>query len=111
MASTSKLLLNFRVVRSVPSSSLTTVSHQRKCLPVISRVITERLADRTLHPWCDVVVPPVTYCDYVWDKLDDHGHLPALVCGVSGETWSHGQLKETAMQVARALASLSLRNG
>ena len=105
-----KFLLNLRPVRGVRrwSSSL---SHERKCLPVISRVMREVVADNTLQPWCDVVVPEVSYCDYVWDNVRQHGHLPALVCGLSGAVLSHGEVRDTALQVARALASLGLKKG
>ena len=78
---------------------------------MISRVMRERVKENTLLPWCDVVIPPVSYCDYVWDNVHHHGHLPALVCSVQGTTVSHGELRETALQVARALNSLGLKKG
>ena len=49
---------------------------------MISRVMSERVEENTLLPWCDVVIPPVSYCDYVWDNISHQAHLPALVCGV-----------------------------
>ena len=93
---------------------------------MISRVMTERVVDKTLLPWCDVTIPPVSYCDYVWDNVHHHGHLPALVCPVQDITLSHGQVnptilvpetkssvevRETALEVARALTSLGVEKG
>ena len=40
----------------------------------------------------DIEIPNVTFCDYVWDNLEAHGHLPGLVCGLSGRTLLHGQV-------------------
>ena len=40
----------------------------------------------------DFVLPEVSYCDYVWDNLDNHAHLPGLVCGVSGKVVLHGEV-------------------
>ena len=85
-----RFLLNVGNIRSArPQSSW---SQERRCLPVISQVMTERVKDATLLPWCDVVIPPVSYCDYVWDNVRHHGHLPALHCPVQGTTLSHGQV-------------------
>ena len=70
-------------------------SQERRCLPVISRVMTERVVDKTLLPWCDVTIPPVSYCDYVWDNVHHHGHLPVLVCPVQDITLTHGQVGPT----------------
>ena len=49
-------------------------------------------ADNTLHPWCDVVIPEIPYCQYLWEGLDSFGHLPALICGLTNKTISHGQV-------------------
>ena len=38
----------------------------------------------------------LSYCDYIWDNLAAHEHLPGLVCGVTGETLLHGQVKTWA---------------
>ena len=110
-STTSKLLLNLRPLSGVWRRSSSSVSHDRKCLTKISRVMKERVEDNTLLPWCDVVIPNVTYCDYVWDNVRHHGHLPALVCGVSGSVLSHGEVRETALEVARSLTSLGLEKG
>ena len=67
-------------------------SQERRCLPVISRVMTERVEENTLLPWCDLLIPPVSYCDYVWDNIRQHGHLPALLCPARATTVSHGQV-------------------
>ena len=78
----------------------------------------------------ELSIPAVSYCDYVWDNLEQHSHLPGLVCGLTGETLLHGeveksgiiihifqltyyclQIKETALKVARSLQSMGLRRG
>ena len=109
MKSSRRFLLNVANIRSARSQS--SWSQERRCLPVISQVMTERVKDATLLPWCDVIIPPVSYCDYVWDNVRHHGHLPALHCPVQGTTLSHGQVRETALEVARALTSLGLKKG
>ena len=40
----------------------------------------------------DFTIPAVSYCDYVWDNLEQHNHLPGLVCGLTGETLLHGEV-------------------
>ena len=60
---------------------------------------------------CDIVIPEVSYCDYVWDSHQAHGHLPALVCGLTGKLLTHGEVREEALKVARALESLDVRKG
>ena len=41
----------------------------------------------------DFSIPAVSYCDYVWDNLEQHSHLPGLVCGLTGETMLHGEVE------------------
>ena len=41
----------------------------------------------------DFSIPQVSYCDYVWDNLEQHSHLPGLVCGITGETLLHGEVE------------------
>ena len=41
----------------------------------IEMLIVEKL------PWADTVMPDISYCSFLWDQLDHHAHLPALVCG------------------------------
>ena len=41
----------------------------------------------------DFSIPQVSYCDYVWDNLEQHSHLPGLVCGLTGETLLHGEVR------------------
>ena len=60
---------------------------------------------------CDIAIPEVTYCDYVWDHHHALGHLPALVCGLTGQVLSHGEVREEALKVSRALQCLGLRKG
>ena len=102
-------LLQLRNIR--PARSQSSWSQERRCLPVISQVMKERVKEKTLQPWCDVIIPPVSYCDYVWDNIEQHGHLPALVCSVQGTTLSHGEVRDTALQVARSLTSMGLKKG
>ena len=70
------------------------------------------------------------YCEYIWDNLGQHEHLPALVCGVSGRALLHGQVtpgvyhpddaggadappqvREKALRVSAALRGLGLAKG
>ena len=75
----------------------------------------------------------LSYCDYIWDNLAAHEHLPGLVCGVTGETLLHGQvktwapgtnvnewftyflplnqIKEVSLRVSAALQGLGLEKG
>ena len=41
----------------------------------------------------DFHVPEVSYCDYVWDNLANHAHLPGLVCGLTGRVVLHGEVR------------------
>ena len=52
-----------------------------RSLPVVSVVHGSRVQDNTLLPWADTVMPDISYCSFLWDQLDHHAHLPALVCG------------------------------
>ena len=88
-------------------------SHPRRCLPVIDKMIPHRIHNNTLHPWsaniylswqystffrADFKIPEVSYCDYVWDNLAEHAHLPGLVCGVTGQTVLHGEVGALDME-------------
>ena len=44
----------------------------------------------------------VPYPEYIWSNLDDHSHLPALVCGLTDKTLTHGQLQEESLKLSRA---------
>ena len=46
----------------------------------------------------DFSIPQVSYCDYVWDNLEQHSHLPGLVCGFTGETLLHGEVERIIIQ-------------
>ena len=46
----------------------------------------------------DFKIPEVSYCDYVWDNLAEHAHLPGLVCGVTGQTVLHGEVGALDME-------------
>jgi len=70
-----------------------------------------RVQDNTLLPWCDVRIPEIPYCEYLWDNLDAHAHLPGLVCGLTDRTLLHGEIKENSLKVSRALRSLGLKKG
>ena len=34
----------------------------------------------------------MTFCEYVWDNIEEHAHLPGLVCGITGEVMLHGEV-------------------
>merc|ERR1712018_633185 len=97
--------------RSCSQPSRSCYSHVRKCLPVVERIIPERIKNKTLHPWGDFQIPEVTYCDYVWDNIEEHAHLPGLACGVTGQVLLHGEIREQSLEVARSLAGLGLSKG
>ena len=40
----------------------------------------------------DFRIPEVTFCEYVWDNIEEHAHLPGLVCGITGEVMLHGEV-------------------
>ena len=40
----------------------------------------------------DFKIPEVSYCDFVWDNLHNHSHLPGLVCGLTDKTFLHGEV-------------------
>jgi len=83
----------------------------RKFIPKIEKVISQRIQDKTLLPWADFHMPQLTYCDFIWDNIEAHSHLPGLVCGLTGKTVLHGEVKEQALNVARALKSHDLKKG
>jgi len=82
-----------------------------KTLPRYTEIHSERIKDSTLHPWCDLVIPEITYWDFIFDNLSQHAHLPALVCGLSNRTLLHQQVKEEALKVSGSLRSLGLQKG
>ena len=73
------------------------------------RVHSPRVQDKVVMPPFDVEVPSgLTYPEYIWcvqyfdtsrvrsaahrSGLAGHAHLPALVCGLSGRTLTHGEV-------------------
>jgi len=87
-------------------------SFMSQTLPQISEVHhPRRVQNKTLYPWCDTTIPEIPYCEFLWDNLDTHAHLPGLVCGLTDRTLLHGEIKETSLQVSRSLRSLGLQKG
>jgi len=84
---------------------------KRKFIPKIEKVTSQRIQDNTLLPWADFHMPKLTYCDFIWDNLESHSHLPGLVCGITGKAVLHGEVKEQVLQVARALKNHDLKKG
>lgn len=83
-----------------------------RTLPKISKVHhPNRVQNDTLFPWCDVDIPELPYCDFLWDNIEAHGHLPGLVCGLTDRVLNHGEVKEQALKVSSCLRSLGLKKG
>ena len=81
---------NGRGVTSLKRPQSTFVS---QTLPVISQVHhPNRVQENTLLPWCDVSIPEIPYCEYLWGDLASHAHLPGLVCGLTDRTILHGEV-------------------
>jgi len=94
------------------SSTSNTSTFTSNTLPRVSEVFhPTRVRDNTLHPHHDCIIPEVSYCSYIWDNLSQHEHLPGLVCGVTGRTLLHGQVREEALRVSAALRGLGLAKG
>jgi len=70
-----------------------------------------RVKDNVLHPAFDIAIPEITYCEFLWSNLAMHEHLPGLVCGVTGRTLLHGEVKEQALKVSSSLRGLGLTKG
>jgi len=70
-----------------------------------------RVKDNVLHPAYDIAIPEITYCELLWSNLAMHEHLPGLVCGVTGRTLLHGEVKEEALKVSSCLRGLGLNKG
>ena len=66
---------------------------KRQFIPKIEKVTSHGIQDNTLLPWADFHMPKLTYCDFIWDNLESHSHLPGLVCGITGKAVLHGEVK------------------
>ena len=83
----------------------------KKFMPQIESLTSERIQNNTLFPWADFKIPELSYWDFVFDNVEAHAHLPGLVCGVTGRTVLHGEVKQQALEVARALKAHDLKKG
>ena len=67
---------------------------QCRTLPLVSKVHhPNRVQEKTLMPFCDVEIPEIPYCEYLWENLSAHAHLPGLVCGLTDRTLLHGEVQ------------------
>ena len=91
------LSLKFRLKPTEILQTLTKSLHdvgpsKRKFIPTMEKLITQRIQDNTLFPWADFKIPELSYCDFIWDNIEAHAHLPGLVCGLTGKTVLHGEV-------------------
>jgi len=73
-------------------------------LPRVTKVYNKRIRENgILFPPFDLEIPNCSYPDFVWQGLKGQAHLPAMVCGLTGRTLTHGEVKDLALRLSAAL--------
>lgn len=62
-------------------------------------------------PFPDVTVPDVTLVDFVWDMVDKFPDYTALICGVTGRSYTYAQSRVAARSFASSLRKAGFRKG
>ena len=61
----------------------------------------------TRSPWPEVTIPQCNLAEFVWQHSDVYGEATALVCGMSGRSYTYSR----ARQLANTFGSALLRHG
>jgi len=62
-------------------------------------------------PWPDVVVPEVNLADFVWENVEHHAANDALVCGMSGRSYSYAVAHSVSKKFGSALLRMGAKKG
>jgi len=62
-------------------------------------------------PWPEVEIPETNLADFVWENVEQHGDNPALVCGMTGRSYSFAMAHGMARKFGSALLRLGAKKG
>lgn len=72
-------------------------------LPRVTQVHSDRVKDGVFLPPFDIALPSCTYPEFVWEGLAGQAHLPAMVCGLTGRSLTHGEVHQLALRFSASL--------
>jgi len=73
----------------------------------IGKILPEEEKYIVRSPWSEVVIPETNLADFVWQDVSGHADLPALVCGMTGRSYTYGM----AYGMSRKFGSALVRGG
>lgn len=73
----------------------------------VGKILPEEEKYIVRSPLSDVVIPESNLADFVWQDIQQHADLPALVCGMTGRSYTYGM----AYGMSRKFGSALLRAG
>lgn len=62
-------------------------------------------------PWPEVSIPETNLADYVWENAGHYSDKPALVCGMTGRSYSFGLAQGMARKFGSALVRIGAKKG
>lgn len=62
-------------------------------------------------PWPDVMIPEVNLADFVWEHVDQYPAAIAVVCGMTGRSYTYSVARDMAKKFGAALLKLGVQDG
>lgn len=62
-------------------------------------------------PWSDVTIRDINLADYVWEHVDKHPENVALVCGMTGRSYTYQKARGMAQKFGSALLRMGAKKG
>lgn len=101
-------------LRRLLTKSVSWLSLSRRRLVTMPRITAFHktpVVDNILHPAYDVEIPNVPWPEFIWKGLSGHEDMAALVCGLTGRTLSHGEVREQALRFSASLQDAGIGRG
>jgi len=62
-------------------------------------------------PWPEVEIPETNLADFVWENVEEYSDKPALVCGMTGRSYSFGLAHGMSRKFGSALLRMGAKKG
>ncbi|XP_040583770.1 uncharacterized protein [Lepeophtheirus salmonis] len=62
-------------------------------------------------PYEEVELPSIPYADFIWENLEDYKEREALVCGMTGRTYTYEMVHSLSQKFGSALLRLGAKKG
>jgi len=86
---------------------LSAVSGYKGQAKPIGKILPEEEKYVVRSPWSEVEIPETNLADFVWQDVSQHADLQAMVCGMTGRSYTYGM----AYGMSRKFGSALIRGG